>query len=85
MGVTNCIELKKPVVVVRKIDHVSDTAMAKLLEEFKPERVQLIRRSPDVNAYMAVVYFRSENEATAAMKKMHGKKVLNKSIWAGYR
>jgi small subunit ribosomal protein S5 len=78
--------LKKPALFLRKIRSVGDKAIMSLLEGSSGLlKVQMQRRSADVQADMAVAYFSSEESAFQTLAKIKNISIEGKNLSVVYR
>lgn len=85
MKVTRTVQLKKPSVFIRNIEHVSSSKLSEIVSAFKPERIQFICNTKDTPASMAVAYFASESDALQCLSKMKNNSFDGRKISVYYR
>lgn len=85
MKVNRAVQLKKPSVFIRNIEHVSSTKLSEIVAAFKPERIQLIKNSKDKPANMAVAYFATEADALQCLSSMKNTSFDGQKISVYYR
>lgn len=77
--------VKIPALFLRNISKIGKTNIEGLMSEYDYERIQFTYKSKDVLGDLAVVYFKTQDDALSCLKAIKNKRIEGKRLSSSYR